>query len=567
MKRRLIAVLCVLFAPATGVASERSHDEALAEIVAGTATGNPLAGAVLAVKVGDRIVYSGAAGCAEFADEPPQKCLRKLKATSKVRVASISKMATAMAALSLAKGGDFDLDRDISSYLGWTLRNPAFPDAPITARQLMTHLSSLRDPEEYWLAAPGEFRDLVERAQPFAAADPAGSRAPGDYFAYANINYGVLATAMEIATGDRFDRIVSAQVLGPLGVDGGFNWSGVSAKARRNGAALYRAEGGRWMAQTDAAAILNDEGPYFLKEEGLAAEAWLAAYTPGSNATLFSPQGGLRASVLDLLKLLDARGPIDIAWRFDPKAANGDTSGGLYPAAGLGVLAVKGEGRIWPGAELVGHSGEAYGLLAGLWRVGADPASGRSQEVSFAYAVTGSTRPPARGAHAAFFDVEEPILRLAMEAAAEAGVAVDDEPRPFGGSRDAMADVDAALNAAMTSGRHVLLILGGDWCHDSRSFAAKVADREIAGQVVANYEVVFVDVGRRDRNLGVPKRFGVHSLIGTPTVLVLSADGELLNADSVSDWRNAADRTPEDLAAYLSRWSGQAALRGSDPPR
>lgn len=558
LRGALVCGLAIALTPAGAIAKDNAAlDRALETIVAGAKTGNPLSGAVLAVRIGEKIVYEGAAGCAEFDDATPQRCARPVKADTKMRVASISKMATAMAALALARDGALDLDRDVSDYLGWTLRNPAFPDRPITARHLMTHLSSLRDPEEYWVAAPGEFRALVEASAPFAAAEGGRSRAPGDYFTYANVNYGVLATVMEKAAGARFDDIVAARVIEPLGLDAGFNWSGVSTKARRSGATLYRSEEGRWIAQTDGAAVLQGEGPAFAKGEAVDAAAYLASYSPGANATLFSPQGGLRASMSDLLVILDARDPLDIDWRFNPQTENGDPEGGFYPAAGMGALALKGAGALWPGAGLLGHSGEAYGLYAGLWRVAADPARGRKQDVSFAYAVTGASKPPVRGAHPAYYDVEEPLVRLAMAAAEEAGVAVDGEPRPFDPARDAMTDVDAALARARATGKRALLVLGGNWCHDSRGLAEKLEGPALSAIVAENYELVWVDVGRRDRNLDIARRFGVASLLGTPTVLILSADGILLNADSVHDWRAADSKTLDETIAYFAKWAGE----------
>ncbi len=120
-----------------------------------------------------------------------------------------------------------------------------------------------------------------------------------------------------------------------------------------------------------------------------------------------------------------------------------------------------------------------------------------------------------------------------------------DDPRPFDASRNAMADVDAALTSSEISGKRVLLVLGGNWCHDSRGLAAKFEQRELAQVIGENYHLVWVDVGRRDRNLDVPARFGVPQLFGTPTVLILSPEETLLNADSVHDWR-AADSKPYD---------------------
>ncbi|MEZ5894918.1 MAG: thioredoxin family protein [Parvularculaceae bacterium] len=125
------------------------------------------------------------------------------------------------------------------------------------------------------------------------------------------------------------------------------------------------------------------------------------------------------------------------------------------------------------------------------------------------------------------------------------------EFRPFDAGADAMADVDAALIAAQASGKRPLLVLGGNWCHDSRGLAAKFSDPDLAAIIEAHFLLVYVDIGRRDRNLEVAQRFGVDKIVGTPTIMVLSPQGALLNAASVHDWRNAADRTLEETRAFL----------------
>ncbi|WP_428407767.1 thioredoxin family protein [Hyphococcus sp.] len=132
----------------------------------------------------------------------------------------------------------------------------------------------------------------------------------------------------------------------------------------------------------------------------------------------------------------------------------------------------------------------------------------------------------------------------------------DDDPRPFDDARNAMADVNAALDRAQLNGKNVLLVLGGNWCHDSRGLAAKFEREELAGVIDDGYEVVWVDVGRRDRNLDVAQRFGVDDLYGTPTVLVLSPEGELLNRDSVHDWRTADSKPYDETLRYFERFAG-----------
>lgn len=133
----------------------------------------------------------------------------------------------------------------------------------------------------------------------------------------------------------------------------------------------------------------------------------------------------------------------------------------------------------------------------------------------------------------------------------------DDDPRPFDATRNAMMDVDIALQGAKVSGRNVLLVLGGNWCHDSRGLAAKFNEPELAAVIAEGYELVWVDVGYRDRNLDVPQRFGIMELYGTPTILILSPEGELLNRDSAHDWRTADSKPYDETLVYFQRYAAK----------
>jgi len=127
----------------------------------------------------------------------------------------------------------------------------------------------------------------------------------------------------------------------------------------------------------------------------------------------------------------------------------------------------------------------------------------------------------------------------------------NDDLRPFDETRTAALDVDAALASAAINGKRVALILGGNWCHDSRGLAAKLENAKLKKIIEESYELVYVDIGHRDRNLHVPARFGIHQIHGTPTIMILSKDGALLNADSAHDWRNADSRSLEETIAYF----------------
>jgi Thioredoxin-like len=122
-------------------------------------------------------------------------------------------------------------------------------------------------------------------------------------------------------------------------------------------------------------------------------------------------------------------------------------------------------------------------------------------------------------------------------------------------ARDAAADVDAALTRARLSGKRLIIVLGANWCHDSKALAGWFETARFKTMLSA-YELVYVDVGKpqigEGRNLDIAKRFGAKAIKGTPTVLLISPDGKLLNRRDAPGWRNAASRSEADIYAYFA---------------
>ena len=311
---------------------------------------------------------------------------RAVSADDPVRIASISKLVTALGVMRLVDAGKLDLDRDVSDYLGWSLRNPAFPERKITLRLLLSHQSSLIDGGELYLIPLGS--TVRERL-----ADPRvwdSMHAPGSgWFHYTNLNFPVVGSVMERAGGERFDRLMTRLVLKPLRLDACFNWSGCSEAAIARAVVLYRATGE--VARDDLkgtapACLVYTVGP----------GCDLSTYRLGDNGALFSPQGGLRISMRDLAKvgqLLGRGGKGFISrrafaelvrpqWRFDGTNGLGEdgTASGFFCAYGLAVHTIGSSAAgcrddlFGDGRRRIGHSGEAYGLRSGLWL---DPRTGK----------------------------------------------------------------------------------------------------------------------------------------------------------------------------------------------
>ncbi|MEQ1687752.1 MAG: thioredoxin family protein [Sphingopyxis sp.] len=125
----------------------------------------------------------------------------------------------------------------------------------------------------------------------------------------------------------------------------------------------------------------------------------------------------------------------------------------------------------------------------------------------------------------------------------------------FNSARDADADVNGALATAQENGKHVMIILGGDWCHDSMALADMFHSPRFAAMLAVRYELVWVHVPRsmEERDATLARRFGLDSIEGTPTVLILDSQGMAINLADAPTWRNAASRKPAAIYRHFAR--------------
>ena len=128
-------------------------------------------------------------------------------------------------------------------------------------------------------------------------------------------------------------------------------------------------------------------------------------------------------------------------------------------------------------------------------------------------------------------------------------------PLPYDPTADAKADVARAEAKAKAEHKLLLIDLGGNWCGDCRVLAGVMRLPEVAAFVNAHYVVVPVDVGRMDRNLDIPGRWGAHRLEGVPALLVVDSKGKLRDVGHISALADARSMTPQALADWLARWT------------
>lgn len=371
-----------------------------------------------------------------FANTVGWKQLDKAPATgdTKYRIASISKLSTAVGIWQLIEQGLMDPEGDVSSYLGFELRNPHHPTIPITLKMVMSHTSSIRDgdvPASYNIPYPHPLSAFFTEGhccynpQCWAPAE----EAPGVYYQYCNMNYCLLGQMIENVSGQRFDRYMIDHVYAPMGLSCSFNVSEMPDSVKTQVGTLYRKFneageyaplGGNWVPQCDDFSNGYPKLDY-------------SDYVLGTNGSLFGPQGGLRVSVRELcqIMLMFCNGgshngaqilkPETVdrmfapVWTYDPGKKNGFNDNLSTNCYGMGpqiFFNIPMGDRIVEDQVLPfeGHNACAYGLLGGLL-------FDRSKGNGIVYIVAGTGSDPEQysGTYSSFYGWEEALLTAAAD--------------------------------------------------------------------------------------------------------------------------------------------------------
>jgi thiol-disulfide isomerase/thioredoxin len=131
-------------------------------------------------------------------------------------------------------------------------------------------------------------------------------------------------------------------------------------------------------------------------------------------------------------------------------------------------------------------------------------------------------------------------------------------PYPYDEAANADALVDKAFAKAKASGKLLLVDMGGNWCGDCRILAATMEQTELRAFLAKHYEVVAIDVGRMDKNLQIPARWGVKDkLEGVPAVLIVDpkTNRQLVSRAQVAALSDARHMKPQALADWLAQWT------------
>ncbi len=340
--RKLLCLLLCLCVPAASPAEALSPGDRLDAMFRRYAT----LGACVAVFENGEITYTHCYGTQRVAGKP-------VTPETVFQVGSITKLVANMGLMRLLEEQGISLDEELGAVLGYSVRHPAYPNTPVTLRQLMTHTAALRDSGDYQEALMGGGRPLQTLLGKRSAYSFHARVEPGTRREYSNFGGGLIGCLIEKLSGQTVDAYMRETVFAPLGVTAAFQCplldSGVEVAA-----IVHMPQ--RRLAKDPREDELRVDAPNPERDYFLTAGKLLISAPDLAKLMIALCDGGIyqntrllkESTVSEMLTRQDYRGSVSC-----------ESGNGLF----LNII----ENDVVEGRTLYGHGGKAYGMLCAAY--------------------------------------------------------------------------------------------------------------------------------------------------------------------------------------------------------
>lgn len=272
------------------------------------------------------------------------------------RIASISKSFTTTALMTLVEQDKLCLDTDVSELVGFTVRNPQYPQEVITVKMLLSHTSSINDSQGYFVL------DVLNPDKNSDYEKCYNNYSPGSEYEYCNLGFNTIGAIIEKVSNERFDDFVKRTVLDPLQLNANFNVDSLDSDQFVNLYAYTVEEGDsikKFVHRPDA---------YLSRAEDISNNYILGYSTP-----IFSPTGGMKISSTDLAKYMIMHMNYGYSPILQKRVISEESAKKMQePIAKMSEgnfygLALRESKTLIPGETMIGHTGSAYGLYSAMF--------------------------------------------------------------------------------------------------------------------------------------------------------------------------------------------------------
>lgn len=250
---------------------------------------------------------------------------------TKFRIASVTKVFTAMMAMRQVDDGLLDLDKDLSEIMGYTVRNPSYTKVAITERMLLTHTAGMVDRDPVFT---GVLRTQLAQKDHYISK-------PGTKFLYSNFGMGVAGAVMEKTSNQVISEYARDTFFEPMGLDASFDAQYLSDKSL--------------VANCYNGSTLANNNKYLTRSQ-----PW-----GGPGETFHLTAGGLLISAEDLASLftiLINNGQYNEKQYISEESLNEMLSSQIEPDGFTQCIGIRKKENLVGNRTMYYHNGEAYGI-------------------------------------------------------------------------------------------------------------------------------------------------------------------------------------------------------------
>ena len=122
---------------------------------------------------------------------------------------------------------------------------------------------------------------------------------------------------------------------------------------------------------------------------------------------------------------------------------------------------------------------------------------------------------------------------------------------------NAASDLQRARERASRADKLLMVVFGGNWCADCRALHDRLHESPVREYVEAHFEVVNVNIGEMNANLGSARELGVSLKKGVPAAAFFAPDGKPVGITNQGELEPARQYDARQVLAFLRRVAEQ----------
>jgi thioredoxin-related protein len=134
-----------------------------------------------------------------------------------------------------------------------------------------------------------------------------------------------------------------------------------------------------------------------------------------------------------------------------------------------------------------------------------------------------------------------------------------DTTKPYHPNANAKADIQQALTIAKQQNKHVLLMIGGNWCSWCIKFNKFVMkDTQLDSALNSNYILYHLNHSKENKNEELLAKYEYPQRFGFPVFVILNANGKRLHTQNSAYLEEDKGYSKTKVLEFFDHWSPRA---------